>query len=139
MLICQGIWISCIHVMLKFYKYHINVVVHICYCTFCNSGHGVCLSTAGLPICENACYTYTSPSVVCNRIQISGNGRRGQENYSQLIPLTAERATALAPSSYTCFVGVSAPNTLSVSNALVAKGKIKRKMKVSSCKKFYLK
>ena len=134
MLICQGIWISCIHVMLKFYTYHINVVVHICYCTFCNSGHGVCLSTAGLPICENACCTYTSSSIVCKCIQISGNRRWGQEKYSQLIPPTAERATALAPSSYTCFVGVSAPNTLSVSNALVAKGKIKRKKKVSSCK-----
>lgn len=39
---------------------------------------------------------------------------RGEMLYSQLIPLRTERATALAASSYTCFVEQSQRNTRSI-------------------------
>ena len=48
--------------------------------------------------------------------------KKGQEDYSQLIPLTTERAISLAPSSYTCFVEQFCPNTVSIINPLT-KGK----------------
>lgn len=99
--------------------YLLYIIVYICNGILSNPSHCVCLSTAGLPICKNTrCNIYLLFYVEKIVMKFESNsrnkGKLGKEIlYSQLTPLTTDRATCLAPSLYTCLVEQSEENTLS--------------------------
>lgn len=96
------------------FHYLVNMVIYICHGILSDSTHGECFSTACLSISKNTCWKIFCGHYQWGPLEVQEAGKEKERSlYSPLIPLTTERATALAPASYTSLVEASDLKTLS--------------------------
>lgn len=99
----------CVHTYINLiYLFHI--VKNVSHSVLSYTTHSVCLSTACLSICKNACWWIKTKKHLREIVNMEFPFLLEKKK----MPLTTERATSLAASSYTCLVEQWVLNTLSI-------------------------